>query len=606
MFSNSIAQSSTTTLSVDELTILINDILDVHTVNRILRNDVTLTKLKLSYKKITDAQFQVLMRLLANNTKITTLDVSGNNLSTESAKLLALNPTLQHLDLSRNAIDEDGACLLAGNHKLLSLNLNSNNPYYLEHSQKYRTTSHTIEAQCSTLKAQNLKKIGDKAAKAFALNKTLQYLDVSCNDIGTDGVIELAGNNTLKSLNIHSNHMISLSAVIALAINKTLRYLSVNNISPEGVEMLAATRTLEYLNVNSNSINRQVLVTLAANESIKSLDVSDCKIDDDGVSILARNQTFKELIIACNNMGPKGAKSLAENSIIKNLDISWNKIGDNGMVPLAASATLDTLCADMTGLGIASLNALRVNRSIKGLSIASNDIDDVGAEIISGNQVIEKLIIHDNKITNTGAEYLAGNKIFRDLDVGANEIKDDGAKKIAANSFLKKVDMSANKIGKEGLIALLANKKFKRLFCVSNDMEIDVFDLNALTRNKTLRKLNITCTIRNDSIKKLVLDSIAKNRAFYYSLLPTAIVFNQLAHNNDKYHHVFRNYVFFWIMAWVFEMENLSNEMIANVEKVSVSCRRIYAKKADALLFSQSVSSNSWVDASEKTVSLKK
>ena len=128
MFSNSIAQSSTTTLSVDELTILINDILDVHTVNRILRNDVTLTKLKLSYKKITDAQFQVLMRLLANNTKITTLDVSGNNLSTESAKLLALNPTLQHLDLSRNAIDEDGACLLAGNHKLLSLNLNSNNP----------------------------------------------------------------------------------------------------------------------------------------------------------------------------------------------------------------------------------------------------------------------------------------------------------------------------------------------------------------------------------------------------------------------------------------------------------------------------------------------
>lgn len=143
-------------------------------------------------------------------------------------------------------------------------------------------------------------------AGVLQYNTTVKELDLSCNDIGDQGMKSLAN---------------------ALNYNKTLTdlELSGNKISYIGIEFLAevlkTNNTLKVLNLSGNDIDNQGMDSLANalsyNKTLTCLKVGgNNKISDKGIKFLAEvlktNNTLREMDLSTNNFGIEGVKYLAD------------------------------------------------------------------------------------------------------------------------------------------------------------------------------------------------------------------------------------------------------------------------------------------------------
>jgi Ran GTPase-activating protein (RanGAP) involved in mRNA processing and transport len=100
--------------------------IDAGVFTRLKDNDSSLSELDLSDQKLHDSDIQALLQALAQNTCLTTLNVSGNQIGAEGAKVLAQNTRLTTLNVERNAIGAEGAKALAQNTVLTTLDVANN------------------------------------------------------------------------------------------------------------------------------------------------------------------------------------------------------------------------------------------------------------------------------------------------------------------------------------------------------------------------------------------------------------------------------------------------------------------------------------------------
>jgi Ran GTPase-activating protein (RanGAP) involved in mRNA processing and transport len=299
---------------------------------RIQKNDPTLSSLDLRNNSIGDAGATDLANALRVNTTLNSLDLGWNNIGAAGAKDLAnalrVNKTLNSLVLSFNNIGAAGAKDLANalrvNKTLNSLVLRNN----------------SIGAAGAT-----------DLANALRVNKTLSSLVLCFNNIGAAGAKDLAN---------------------ALRVNKTLNslVLSFNNIGAAGAKDLAnalrRNTTLNSLDLGSNNIGaagaKDLANALRRNTTLSSLVLRGNKIGAAGAKDLAnalrRNTTLNSLDLGSNNIGAAGAKDLANalrrNTTLNSLDLGSNNIGAAGAKDLA--------------------NALRENTTLTQITLSGNKI----------------------------------------------------------------------------------------------------------------------------------------------------------------------------------------------------------------------------------------
>ncbi|XP_043329717.1 leucine-rich repeat-containing protein 34 isoform X3 [Cervus elaphus] len=268
----------------------------------------------LSGERVTGEDFWILCRVLKNNSYINGLDVRYNLLSDVgayyAAKLLQKNRTLKHLRMTGNKIENKGgmffAAMLQINSSLEKLDLgdcdlgmqsviafatvltqnqtikglNLNRPIlYGEQEESTVHLSHMLkENQCLIelhMCKHDIKNCGMKQlCDALYLNRSLQYLDVSCNKITQDGMKCLAdvlkSNTTLEVIDLSFNRMENAGANYlsdALAShNRTLKALSVvsNNIEGKGLVALSQSMktnpTLSHIYIWGNKFDEATCV----------------------------------------------------------------------------------------------------------------------------------------------------------------------------------------------------------------------------------------------------------------------------------------------------------------------------------------------------------
>ncbi|XP_040104520.1 leucine-rich repeat-containing protein 34 isoform X2 [Oryx dammah] len=268
----------------------------------------------LSGERVTGEDFWILCRVLKNNSYINGLDVRYNLLSDVgayyAAKLLQKNRTLKHLRMTGNKIENKGgmffAAMLQINSSLEKLDLgdcdlgmqsviafatvltqnqtikglNLNRPIlYGEQEESTVHLGHMLkENQCLVelhMCKHDIKNCGMKQlCDALYLNRSLQYLDVSCNKITQDGMKCLAdvlkSNTTLEVIDLSFNRMENAGANYlsdALAShNRTLKALSVvsNNIEGKGLVALSQSMktnpTLSHIYIWGNKFDEATCV----------------------------------------------------------------------------------------------------------------------------------------------------------------------------------------------------------------------------------------------------------------------------------------------------------------------------------------------------------
>ncbi len=213
---------------------------DVLALANFLRDNTTVTSLKLDYCSICTAGARALAEALNVNTTLKTLELCFNDIGAEGAvalsEVLRVNTTLTTLHLGGNDIGAEGAVVLS---EVL----------------RFNTTLTTLYLGGN--------EIGSKGAvalsKALLGNTTLTTLDLNLNFIGAEGAVALAeallGNTTLTTLDLNHNR-IGAEGTVALAnalkFNTKLRTLCLLCAVPD---TYAAAELADALKFNTTLTN---------------------------------------------------------------------------------------------------------------------------------------------------------------------------------------------------------------------------------------------------------------------------------------------------------------------------------------------------------------
>ena len=285
----------------------------------------------------------------------------------------------------------------------------------------------------------------------------------------------LMGNSTLKRLHLDGNSISTpgwraLSTVISDSHCKLTELGLVNTvIGDESANLLGSGlrgSSLMTLNLRWNhfistrgwqTLFNQLSQTSIESLNLRSLNISNNKIDDTSLAALASISTLKSLDLSRNeSVTPSGWRSFfdslqARGTQLVKLEISCNKVGGLGLVSLvnllsSMNTTLKTL--NMMSMGrnvttgvtspgwVSFFNSLQeTNLDLKSLSLHNNFIDDEGilllVRLVSSMSSLKHLGLSSNKqVTPTGWQVLTGylqspNFSLRELDLNSNNINDD-------------------------------------------------------------------------------------------------------------------------------------------------------------------------------------
>ena len=192
-----------------------------------------LSKLDLSYNKLTSVGWSYLFQALKLNPFLTHLNLEDNNLSKGNQfdsiiQLLKANKILKVLNLSKCELTAKEADMISDglsiNSTLISLNL-SNNKFFSQGAISIYTSISTPYSKLSLLDL-SFNHIGNESipslCKCVELNKSLQKLNLYSNLLTKDScsplLISLKSNQLLVSLNLgwnslNPNHLASLKAI---------------------------------------------------------------------------------------------------------------------------------------------------------------------------------------------------------------------------------------------------------------------------------------------------------------------------------------------------------------------------------------------------------
>ncbi|XP_038599736.1 leucine-rich repeat-containing protein 34 isoform X1 [Tachyglossus aculeatus] len=275
----------------------------------VLKKNPFVKGLDVRYNWLTDAGAEHVAKLLQETPALNYLNLMFNDIGTNGAELIAKalhgNQTLKHLRMTGNKIDNKGgmhfaemlqinsslekldlgdcdlgtqslialATVLIQNRAIKGINLNRPILYSQEEeptvhvSHMLRENSHLLELHMCK---HDMKNFGmERLCDALYLNRSLRYLDVSCNQITRDGMKFLGEllkrNKTLQVIDLSSNRIeddgaIYLSEALAF-YNRNLKALAVgsNKISGKGLGALSkamkTNHTLSNIYIWGNTLD---------------------------------------------------------------------------------------------------------------------------------------------------------------------------------------------------------------------------------------------------------------------------------------------------------------------------------------------------------------
>ena len=318
---------------------------------------------------ISDVGAELLAKFLSTNTSLRKLDISHNNIGDNGishiAAALHLNTVIEELPVVSCGISAVGAELLARslstNTSLRKLDISHNDIgdngiTHIAAALQKNTMKIFIFVSCgiSDVGAESL-------AKFLSITTSLRKLDISHNDIGDNGITHIAAalqKNTMKTFTLVSCGISEFGAESLakfLSINTSLRKLDIscNNIGDNGISYIAAAlqsnTTVEELPAVScgiSAVGAALLArSLSTNTSLRKLDISHNNIGDNGISHIAAAlqsiTTVEEFHVVSCGISDVGAECIAQMlatcSSLKVLATCDNVIGNNGIAYIATA-----------------------------------------------------------------------------------------------------------------------------------------------------------------------------------------------------------------------------------------------------------------------------
>ena len=281
-------------------------------------------------------------------------------------------------------------------------------------------------------------------SSALNLNTSIEELNLSGNDICSEGVAQLASTlrkekTRLSKVNLDLNNIGDNGVASLESICQSSLSLAWNNITITGIKSLASffhsLTNIEELDLSGNVIEDVGLKVMlpclmTASCRVKRLELNFCKLLDVGLIHCAELLTFSSNQITV-------------------LGLAGNSITDEGIRTFAR--TFDSPAC-----------------KVKHLRLSRNQIGDEGVEILSRNLCslncnLQELDLSRNLIHSKGCKFLAAairkRNCLQRLDLQGNQVGDEGATDLLSslrihNCKLLSLTLDQNDIGDEGISVL--------------------------------------------------------------------------------------------------------------------------------------------------------
>ena len=469
----------------------------------------------------------VVLRALQGVTKLKTLNLGNNNMTSEVAEDLAevikSNPCLEQLGLAYNGLKSSaGVVLLAlqGVAKLKTLNLGNNN-----------MTSEVAEDLAEVIKSNpclerlwlannDLKSSADVVLQAIQGVTKLKAFDLDNNNMTSEVAEDLAeaikSNPCLEQLELANNDLKSSADVVLQALQGVTKLkklnLGNNNMTSEIAEDLAEV-------IKSNSCLEQLLL---ANNDLKSSAVVV-------LQALRKNSKLKILCLHNNQMTGQVAKDLAlvirSNPCLEQLGLADNDLNLSAVVVLQALqgvTKLEVLNLENNNMtsDVSEDLATVINSHpcLKELYLSGNDLMSGTIDVLQAlekNSMLRILRLHNNRMKGEVAEYLAGviksNPCLEQLGLANNDLKSSAdvvLRALQGVTKLKALDLGNNNITSEVAEDLAevikSNPCLEQLELANNDLkssaDVVLRALQGVTKLKTLNlgNNNMTSEVAED------------------------------------------------------------------------------------------------------------
>lgn len=352
------------------------------------------------------------------------------------ARVLGASPfaSIRRLDLSDNKISIMGTrqltqkLLLPGKGPTEELNLKGN---MLEDEGLEELTEALKKKECR-LKILNVAENDItsagvlKLASALESNTCLEELNLSCNEICSQGAAQLSTvlqkeKSKISRLNLSWNKLGDDGVPFLVSSRQASLNLAWNNIGIQGlrsfISLFHTLQNLEQLDLSGNIIEAigmedMLSCLMVPSCKIKCLELNHCKLEDEGVTHCVKVLTFPPNQMEClglagNSITNDGVEKIARalsspECKVKILNLSCNVIGDEGVENLSRSLSspnctlqeLDLSRNKIHSKGCKSLAAaIRKHNCLERLDLDGNHVGDEGA-----TQLLSALRIHNCKL----------------------------------------------------------------------------------------------------------------------------------------------------------------------------------------------------------------
>ena len=286
-------------------------------------------------------------------------------------------------------------------------------------------------------------KITAAGAAELAID-TIQFLDISKNNIKDEGVVAVANSTSLSGLAIESTQ-VSDKGIIALAQNKNLKYLYIGNdtIGVEAAKELANNTTLEELGIVGNPFDHEGISAFAKNTSLNYLSLYQSKLNTSDLQEYAKLSSLVGFIVFGSDIGDEGLKAITALTNLEAISLINANVNDQNVVDLSYFPKLSYLNLDnyyqqddypKNHFSAKGMETLAIINSLGFLGLNNTNIDDEGASILAASNITD-LVLSNNNIGDAGAIALSHSTFLQFLLIENNHIGKLGREALKASSI---------------------------------------------------------------------------------------------------------------------------------------------------------------------------
>lgn len=239
-------------------------------------------------------------------------------------------------------------------------------------------------------------------------NSYIKEIDLSFNNISNQGTYSLASITNLECLNLSSNNIGTEGCIALSKSNLITLHISGNPIG-NAVKAFASSITLKELVAAECEINDDMAETLFLSKSIESLDLSTNKILGSSLKMIDSNVILKKLNLAQNPLKQENCKYFINNKGLLSLNLTNTIMGDNGAELLAKNCSLEELTLIQCSIGDNGVLFFSKNTTLKKLVLLGNNITDKGIEFLARNNSLLYLNLKNNPFSIESSRFLLKN-----------------------------------------------------------------------------------------------------------------------------------------------------------------------------------------------------